>query len=466
MYVSRDDACVVPEGVKMLSASFHSAVSVTSLKLPSTLELPEDNICAYFTSLKSVSGKYAASDGKSLVSDGYLIGVVPTIDSYSFPQNITSVGPYAFALCRNLKEITLPQWMTCLPSHMFYSCRSLEKINNIQNIDRLEDYALYGCNKLLKRFKVPARVNYVGLRALYAYNNEGCIVEFEGLTPPELGVLWDADGIAQNYIVSSNTSVYVPDTAYERYNSHRYSPIWPKLKPGKISELYSEPTVTVVKDGDVITVSLMNETEYQYKLIKVAKGSFERKISSSLNLTTNITKDYYIGETEVSQGFWEALMHFNPSIDVSLDCPVSYVTYDDCVAFAKRLSEVTSEKFRLPTEAEWDYAAYVGMSDDRMYYGAVGNVYEGEATDLGLYGLFGNVGEFCQDDYESWSGPAFTIPQGNDLLVVIPDSEYKVLKGNTGIRITNNVFPSNSSRNRGRVANASSTYGLRLVMTL
>lgn len=467
MYVGRDEACVVPEGVKMFSTTFCSVVSITSLKLPSTLDLPTDNICASFKSLKSVSGKYAASDGKSLVSDGHLIGVVPTIDSYSFPQNITSVGPSAFALCQSLREITLPQWMTCLPSRVFYLCSSLEKINNIQNVDRFEIYALYGCNKLLKRFRVPARVNYIGLRALYAYNNEGCIVEFEGLTPPELDVLWDADGIAQNHVVSSSTSVYVPDTAYEKYNSYRYSPIWPKLKPRKISELYSEPTVKVLKEGDVVTVSLTNETQYQYRLIKVSKGSFVRRISSSLNITTNITKDYYIGETEVPQGFWEALMHFNPSFDVDLDYyPVSYVTYDDCVAFAKRLSEVTSEKFRLPTEAEWDYAAYVGMSDNRIYYGATGNVYEGDATDLGLYGMVGNVGEFCQDDYEAWSGSEFTIPQANDPLVVIPDSEYKVLKQPTNLRVTNNIFPSYNGRRMGRIANASSTYGFRLVMAL
>ncbi|MDY5666990.1 MAG: SUMF1/EgtB/PvdO family nonheme iron enzyme [Alloprevotella sp.] len=140
-----------------------------------------------------------------------------------------------------------------------------------------------------------------------------------------------------------------------------------------------------------------------------------------------LTKDYYIGETQVTQALWTAIMGDNPSCyDDEEDKPVESVSWIDCQKFIRALnrklrSELGEKKFRLPTEAEWEFAArggnksegyqYAGSDeiDDVAWYadnaGADGTnlVAELEANELGLYDMCGNVDEWCQDWYEEYS---------------------------------------------------------------
>ena len=151
--------------------------------------------------------------------------------------------------------------------------------------------------------------------------------------------------------------------------------------------------------------------------------------------------DYWIGETEVTEGLWTAVMGSNPSYYNKGDIyPVEYVSWDDCQTFISKLNALTGETFRLPTEAEWEFAARGGtqsrgykysgsntLSDVAWYTDNSGSAKHPVATkaanELGLYDMSGNVWEWCQDWRDSYSGAAQTDPTGPIA------GSYRVLRG-------------------------------------
>ena len=139
--------------------------------------------------------------------------------------------------------------------------------------------------------------------------------------------------------------------------------------------------------------------------------------------------DFSIGQTEVTQELWEAVMGSNPSNFKGAKRPVEMVSWNDCQTFITKLNELTGKKFRLPTEAEWEFAArggsnslgykYAGSNsiDDVAWY----TVNSGSTThevatklpnELGLYDMSGNVWEWCQDWYGSYGSSNQTNPTG------------------------------------------------------
>ena len=139
--------------------------------------------------------------------------------------------------------------------------------------------------------------------------------------------------------------------------------------------------------------------------------------------------NYSIGETEVTQALWEAVMGSNPSNFKGSNKPVEQVSWDDCQTFIQKLNQLTGRKFRLPTEAEWEYAARGGKKSRGYKYSGSKNIkdvawYDGnsknqthdvktkQANELGIYDMSGNVWEWCQDWYGSYSSSAQTNPTG------------------------------------------------------
>lgn len=144
--------------------------------------------------------------------------------------------------------------------------------------------------------------------------------------------------------------------------------------------------------------------------------------------------NYYIGETEVTQELWQAIMGSNPSEFSGATLPVENVSWNDCQEFITKLNEYFSEqfstrRFRLPTEAEWEYAARGGEKSQGYLYSGSNNIGEvawysdnGEGTthpvkqkqanELGIYDMSGNVWEWCQDINGVYSNTAETDPQG------------------------------------------------------
>ena len=132
---------------------------------------------------------------------------------------------------------------------------------------------------------------------------------------------------------------------------------------------------------------------------------------------------------EVTQELWEAVMGDNPSHFKGKNLPVENVSWDDCLKFIMKLNELTGKKYRLPTEAEWEYAAR-GGSNSMHYKYSGGNSLEYvswyfhnsmdkthtvgmmKPNELGLYDMSGNVWEWCQDWYGSYGKKTAYYPTG------------------------------------------------------
>ena len=138
---------------------------------------------------------------------------------------------------------------------------------------------------------------------------------------------------------------------------------------------------------------------------------------------------YSIGKYEVTQEEWEAVMGSTPSEFKGTKRPVEKVSWDDCQEFIRKLNAMTGKRFRLPTEAEWEFAArggnksrgykYAGGNtiDDVAWYGNNSddhphNVGTKSPNELGLYDMCGNVWEWCEDWLDKYSKKLQTNPKG------------------------------------------------------
>lgn len=176
----------------------------------------------------------------------------------------------------------------------------------------------------------------------------------------------------------------------------------------------------------------------KFKMVYVAGGTFTMGATAEQVGYENdetpahqvTLSDYFIGETEVTQELWYAVMGNNPSYFTrSSRNPVEQVSWHDCQSFIQKLNQLTGLRFRLPTEAEWEFAARGGNSskgykysgsnriDDIAWYsGNSGNATHEVATcypnELGIYDMSGNVWEWCSDWYGSYSSMVQTDPSG------------------------------------------------------
>ncbi|MBO6288539.1 MAG: SUMF1/EgtB/PvdO family nonheme iron enzyme [Prevotella sp.] len=171
----------------------------------------------------------------------------------------------------------------------------------------------------------------------------------------------------------------------------------------------------------------------EYKMVAVEGGTFLMGSNSGESDERPVHQvtlsSFSIGETEVTQELWEAVMGGNPSYYKGSKLPVEWVSWDDCQTFITKLNQLTGQTFRLPTEAEWEYAAR-GGNQSRGYTYAGSNTLDEVAwyrdnssskthdvatkspNELGLYDMSGNVCEWCQDWYGSYSSSAQTNPTG------------------------------------------------------
>ena len=211
-----------------------------------------------------------------------------------------------------------------------------------------------------------------------------------------------------------------------------------------------------------------------FKMVKVAGGTFKMGATEEQESFAYYDEkpvhevtlsDYYIGETEVTQELWGAVMGSNPSYHKGTNLPVDSVSWDDCQDFIKELNSLTGKNFRLPTEAEWEFAARGGnkskgykYSGSSMWYrdnsnGETHVVVTKLPNELGLYDMSGNVWEWCQDWYDShyYSNSPKNNPTG-------PSSGYfRVMRGGSW-----RSYPRVSYR--GWASGRINDFGLRLAL--
>ena len=194
----------------------------------------------------------------------------------------------------------------------------------------------------------------------------------------------------------------------------------------------------------------------------------ENKPTHSVTLSS-----FRIGKYEVTQAEWQAVMGSNPSKYFgSNDLPVEGVSWDDCQTFITKLNALTGKTFRLPTEAEWEYAArggnkskgymYAGSNtlDDVAWYksnsdGRIHIVGTKQPNELGLCDMSGNVSEWCSDWYGYYSSSAQTNPTGAS------SGSERVLRGGCFEYVDEYCFVSS----RDYASPDSQWYGLRLVLS-
>ena len=211
------------------------------------------------------------------------------------------------------------------------------------------------------------------------------------------------------------------------------------------------------KDEETFTV---NGASFTMKLVE--GGTFKMGATSEQGSDAgdyekpvhNVTlSSYYIGETEVTQALWKAVMGTTVSqqrdkADKSWplrgegnNYPMYYISWNDCQEFIRKLNQKTGKNFRLPTEAEWEYAArggktgkgykYAGSNtiDNVAWYNQTTNdngtkpVKTKSPNELGLYDMSGNVSEWCSDWYGNYSSGSQTNPQGSS------SGLHRVLRG-------------------------------------
>jgi|YNPNPStandDraft_1061719.scaffolds.fasta_scaffold05005_6 sulfatase modifying factor 1 len=205
-----------------------------------------------------------------------------------------------------------------------------------------------------------------------------------------------------------------------------------------------------------------------------------------------ITKPFYIQTTEVTQGQWRALMGNNPSHfrGCGDSCPVERVSWLDCQKFIERLNQRRDGRYRLPTEAEWEYACRAGtgtpfhwgdtvdcakaMFGNNTFRGVTLCVSHIEGRGLkrdspapvasyppnpwGVFDMHGNVWEWCQDWYAPYPRGKVSDPRGAD------SGETRVRRGGSWFKF--GTFCRSANRNFAHPASRYSTTGFRLVREL
>ena len=201
---------------------------------------------------------------------------------------------------------------------------------------------------------------------------------------------------------------------------------------------YSSDLSSMASGSNAISIPVKNGISIE--MVKVEAGTFMMGATSEMKdpysdekplHQVTLTNDYYMGKYEVTQALWEAVMGSNPSNFKGDNLPVEKVSWNDCQEFISKLNSLTGRKFRLPTEAEWEYAARGGKKSRSYQYSGSSNIsdvawYDGnsgskthpvgtkQANELGIYDMAGNVSEWCQDRYGSYVSSSQTNPTGAD----------------------------------------------------
>ena len=243
--------------------------------------------------------------------------------------------------------------------------------------------------------------------------------------------LSNVGNLAGNYTLgisslSANTTYYI--RAYINYNGNIY---YGAVQSYTTATLPTNLNLSNLEDNMVSVTAdrfTMGATSEQ-----TADGYFPWWSPATQQVTLS---SYKICRFEVTQQLWQDVMGSNPSYfnggsyGTNLQRPVEKVSWDDCQTFITRLNQLTGKNYRLPTEAEWEYAARGGANSTYSYIYSGGNTLNDvawnfynsnertqtvgtkQANALGLYDMSGNVWEWCNDWYGNYSNTAVTNPQG------------------------------------------------------
>ena len=200
-------------------------------------------------------------------------------------------------------------------------------------------------------------------------------------------------------------------------------------------------------------------------------------ISTDLPRHTVALDAYYIGHTEVTQALWQTVMNEEPLTleGYNPNYPVTNISWYDCQTFIQRLDSITNMPFRLPTEAEWEFACRGGLYskglrysgsdkvEDVAWFDYISNskvhpIKEKAPNELGLYDMSGNLFEWCLDWYTRYTSESLINPAGPN------DGRRRVLRGGCWNYSARNCRV--SYRLNDSPQHADNYYGFRLAMSI
>ncbi|MBQ9575670.1 MAG: leucine-rich repeat protein, partial [Muribaculaceae bacterium] len=410
------------------NSAFRKCDDLTSLTLPNTI-----------TEIKPLAFYYC---------DG--------LTSLDIPNSVTTIQHEAFWICRGLTHVTIPNSVTSIGYDAFRNCSALSSVVIGKNVATIgQNCFLY--DPLLTEITClgetpPAVSNTTHFFSLYegvtlrvpygsheAYRNTAPwselshIVSEQTIEPALLGDV-NGDGLVNISDVTSLINLLLKGNNqpgdHPAADVNGDSQVNISDVTSLINKLLKGDTGTTT-GGTARTDFLINSVPFT--MVKVDDGTFMMGLDNDASATPvhQVTlSDYSIGETEVTQALWQTVMGSNPSFfsgDVNL--PVENMNWNDCQTFVSKLSQLTGKNFGLPTEAQWEFAArggnksqgytYPGSNDPgevAWYQANSGNKTHPVGTkapnELGLYDMAGNVFEWCQDYWGSYTSAAQTDPQG------------------------------------------------------
>jgi formylglycine-generating enzyme required for sulfatase activity len=267
--------------------------------------------------------------------------------------------------------------------------------------------------------------------------------------------------------------------------------------PPKTSTPKTQPKRTTTRTPSPTSRSRPRQTAPQIEMVLIPVGTFMmgspdseagRVIAEGPQHQVSV-QSFYLGKYEVTQAQYKAVMGTNPSNFKGNNLPVENVSWDDATEFCRRLSQMTGKEYRLPSEAEWEYACRAGtttpfafgssLSSDQAnfdgnypydssypYGGAAKGVYRDKTTpvgsfapnNFGLYDMHGNVWEWCQD---YWHENYNEAPTDGSAWLSGGEQQYRVIRGGSWGRY--GVVLRSAYRDGGIPTDGSNYTGFRVV---
>ena len=413
------------------------------------------------------------------------------LTAISIPEGVTDIQDYAFYDCQSIESVSLPSGLTRIGEGAFmYLYKWRVDLVIPDNVTGIQRGAFYQCYRM-QSVTLGSKVAWVGARAFDSIDSISTIT-CKSDVPPVLEVYeYESDG--DTYVNQPfDSELYYKAAVRVPYGSHEAylnADEWKNFRY-IVSDQVVTPTISGDVNGDklvnmddlavminylltddatgidmtgadltgdisvgmddlalLINCLLTNSTpgtvgEAQHKflisgvpftMVNVDGGTFmmgNANISSSRPVHQVNLSGYSIGQTEVTQALWKTVMRSNPSYFTGdLNRPVENVNWNECQDFVNMMKRLTGMNFRLPTEAEWEFAARGGNKSQGFDYAGSNNLddvgwYLDNSDDtthpvatkapneLGLYDMTGNVFEWCQDWWGAYSSAAQVNPQG------------------------------------------------------
>ena len=410
--------------------AFGACDAIESVYIPSSVEKIDRACfakCDKLTSIKvdKKNKSYKDIEGVLFTKDGERLVQYPSGNSrteYIFPESVKYVGDDAFEECKNLKSVILSEKTVSIGDDAFGWCNNLKTINFTEKLKSIEDSAFEFCENL---------------ESITSFSEN----------PPT---------IEENVFPDTVKQIFVPEKSVQKYKEAEG---WKK---------YAAKIVPIKENKKVVAESVPDD------FVFVEGGTFQMGSNSRNDdekpVHSVTVSSFYMCKHEVTQKEWSAVMGSNPSEFKGDNKPVEEVTWYDAIEYCNKRSKeeglspcyslngstdtskwgnkggswdkvqcnFSANGYRLPKEAEWEYAArgwkfsrgyeYSGSNEiDEVawYYKNTGftthDVMTKQPNALGIYDMSGNVWEWCWDWYGSYSSGSqtdpFGVPSGSDRVV-------------------------------------------------